>query len=80
MKHEFIEDTDIDISDFDDITKVEVCKYCDVQMWHWIRVSPGKVEHFKYMLLKGTQYFNLNEECKDPYNLRKLTTTQLTLF
>lgn len=72
MQHEFVENKNIDTSKFDNITKVEVCKYCDVQRWTWIGIKYKKIKEFQYMLNKDTQYWNPNEECSDKYKLRQL--------
>lgn len=78
MKHVFVEDDSIDISTLEHITKVEACIYCDTEIWHWVSVMPGKIKHNRYMLYHGTQYWDPNEECPNPYNMKEVK--QLKLF
>lgn len=72
MKHSFVEDKSVDVEELDEVTLVEVCKFCDVQKWHWLHVAPGVIKPQQYMLLKGLQYWNPDEECTNPYNLQQL--------
>lgn len=81
MKHQFVDDKSIDLSDMDGILNVEVCKFCDVRRWTWLDVKPGKLTKYQYMFNKDTQYWNPEEECKNPYKLQELCKQeeQLTL-
>jgi len=79
-KHEWIEDKSVE-NIWDDIISIEVCKYCDCQLWTWIRMEKGVVKKYKYMLNHGTQYYAPEEKCLDPYKLRGLSKAkQLKLF
>lgn len=81
MKHEWIEDVGVNISQFDDVVKVDICKFCDCQMWTWLQVKNREVKPQKYMLLHGTQYWNPDEECPDTYKLQQVfKPVQQTLF
>lgn len=80
MKHTFIENKSVDIEQYEDIDKVEVCKFCDVERWTHIVICDSKLLKQQYMLNKGTQYWDPEEECSDPYKLQKLSGNQLKLF
>lgn len=73
MKHEFVIDKSVNITELDGIVKVEVCKYCDVRRWTWTKkFKDGSSKDYQYMFSGDTQYWNEYEECKDTYCLFKL--------
>lgn len=72
MPHDFIENKSVNLDLFDNVTKVEVCRFCDVQRWTWVGIRNKKITQYQYMLNKDTQYWNPTENCSDKYNLRQL--------
>jgi hypothetical protein len=83
--HEWIEDVGVNISQYDDVNRVDVCKFCDCQKWSWFQVLPGKIKPQQYMLKKvkegALQYWDPEEKCPDTYKLQKLSKPiQGTLF
>ena len=61
MKHEFVE-IPFD-KNLDGVIKVEECIHCDVFRWTTVMIRNKKLQKCVYLLEKGTQYADMDQDC-----------------